>query len=82
MFDLELRLANRPGDLATFGDAIPEAGVSIEGSGVFTAGGEARAHFLFEDGEAARRNRRGSKGPAPSAPSTAASLRTSRANSA
>lgn len=54
MFDLHLLLANQPGELARFGRAMGEAGVSVEGGGVFTVGDRAHAHFLFEDGEAAR----------------------------
>ena len=54
MYDLELRFADRPGELARFGEAMGAAGVSVEGGGVFTVGGEAVAHFLFEDGEAAK----------------------------
>jgi hypothetical protein len=54
MYDLALRMSDRPGELARFGEAMGRAGVSVEGGGVFTVGGEAVAHFLFEDGEAAR----------------------------
>lgn len=54
MFDLHLLLADQPGELARFGKAMGEAGVSVEGGGVFTVGDEAHAHFLFDDGEAAR----------------------------
>lgn len=51
MHDLHITLPNRPGALAEMGEALGRANVSIEGGGVF--GGE--AHFLFHDGEAARR---------------------------
>lgn len=54
MFDLEFDLANRPGALADLGQAMGRAGVSFEGGGVFSHGDRAVAHFLFEDGEAAR----------------------------
>jgi hypothetical protein len=54
MYDLALRMSDRPGELARFGEAMGRAGVSVEGGGVFTVNGEAVAHFLFEDGEAAR----------------------------
>ncbi len=54
MFDLALRYADRPGELAKFGEAMGRAGVSIEGGGVFTIAGEARAHFLFKDGASAK----------------------------
>ena len=55
MYDLALRLADRPGELAKFGEAAGRAGLSVEGGGVFTVGGEAIGNFLFEDGEAAKR---------------------------
>ena len=55
MYDLALRLANRPGELAKFGEAMGAAGLSVEGGGVFTVSGTAIAHFLFDDGEAAQR---------------------------
>lgn len=54
MYDLHLLLADQPGELARFGRAMGQAGVSVEGGGVFTVGGQAHAHFLFDDGEAAR----------------------------
>ena len=54
MQDLTIALENRPGALADMGEALGRAGVSIEGGGVFVVGGEGVAHFLFEDGEAAR----------------------------
>jgi hypothetical protein len=37
------------------GDALGRAGVSIEGGGAFVVNGQGMAHFLFEDGSAARR---------------------------
>ncbi|MEO5773307.1 MAG: amino acid-binding protein [Sphingomicrobium sp.] len=55
MHDVSLDLADRPGSLADFGETLGAAGVSLEGGGVFTVDGTARAHFLVEDGEAARR---------------------------
>jgi hypothetical protein len=54
MFDVAIDLPPIPGSLARFGEALGSAGVSLEGGGVFTAGGIGRAHFLVEDGEAAR----------------------------
>ncbi|MGQ0508785.1 MAG: OsmC family protein [Myxococcaceae bacterium] len=54
MKDLKICLKNRPGALATLGEALEKAGVSIEGGGVFGGGDEAVAHFLFEDGAQAR----------------------------
>lgn len=55
MFDLEIALDNQPGTLAAMGEALGRAGVSIEGGGAFVVGGRGVAHFLFDDGEAARR---------------------------
>ena len=55
MKDLAIRLENRPGALAEMGEALGSAGVSVEGGGGFVVNGEGIAHFLFEDGAAARR---------------------------
>jgi hypothetical protein len=55
MTDLSIRLANRPGALAELGEALGHAQISIEGGGVFVHDGVGLAHFLFADGEAARR---------------------------
>jgi hypothetical protein len=49
-----IALDNRPGALAEMGDALGRAGVSIEGGGAFVVNGRGVAHFLFEDGNAAR----------------------------
>lgn len=54
MKDLCIALENRPGAVADMGDALGRAGVSIEGGGAFVVNGQAVAHFLFEDGTAAR----------------------------
>jgi hypothetical protein len=54
MKDLEIVLEDRPGALAEMGEALGRAGVSVEGGGVFVTGGKGVAHFLFEDGRAAR----------------------------
>jgi len=54
MKDLTIALDNQPGALAEMGDALGRAGVSIEGGGAFVVNGEGVAHFLFEDGAAAR----------------------------
>ncbi|MCM3870505.1 MAG: hypothetical protein ND895_07430 [Pyrinomonadaceae bacterium] len=54
MRDLAIRLENRPGALAEMGEALGSAGVSVEGGGAFVCAGEGVAHFLFEDGDAAR----------------------------
>jgi hypothetical protein len=55
MKDLAIELENRPGALAEMGEALGRAGVSVEGGGAWVMDGRAVAHFLFEDGEAARR---------------------------
>ena len=54
MKDLAIALDNRPGALAEMGDALGHAGVSIEGGGAFVVNGRGVAHFLFDDGAAAR----------------------------
>jgi hypothetical protein len=54
MFDLHLLLKDEPGSLARFGAAMGDAGVSVEGGGVFTVDGVGHAHFLFDDGNRAR----------------------------
>jgi hypothetical protein len=48
-------LDNRPGALAEMGDALGRAGISVEGGGAWLVGERGSAHFLFADGEAARR---------------------------
>jgi hypothetical protein len=53
--DLTIDLEDRPGALAEMGEALGRAGVSIEGGGAWVVGGRGVAHFLFADGEAARR---------------------------
>ncbi len=55
MKDLAISLENRPGALADMGEALGRAGVSVEGGGAWVVGGKGVAHFLFEDGAAARR---------------------------
>ena len=55
MHDLTIELEDRPGALAEMGEALGRAGVSVEGGGVFVVNGIGVAHFLFEDGAAARR---------------------------
>src|SRR6266496_5943339 len=54
MKDLTIELENRPGALAEMGEALGRAGVSVEGGGAWVVGGIGVAHFLFEDGDAAR----------------------------
>jgi hypothetical protein len=55
MNDLAIRLENRPGALAEMGAALGKAGVSIEGGGAWVVNGMGVAHFLFHDGDAARK---------------------------
>ncbi|MFS8070630.1 MAG: amino acid-binding ACT domain-containing protein [Byssovorax sp.] len=55
MKDLTIALEDQPGALAEMGDALGRAGVSVEGGGVFVVNGQGVAHFLFEDGAAARK---------------------------
>ena len=55
MKDLTIALPNHPGALADMGEVLGRAGVSIEGGGVFVVSGAGVAHFLFADGDAARR---------------------------
>jgi hypothetical protein len=54
MFDVAIRLENRPGAMAEMGEALGAAGVSVEGGGGWVEDVAATMHFLFEDGEAAR----------------------------
>jgi hypothetical protein len=53
--DLTITLENEPGAPAEMGDVLGRAGVSIEGGGAFVVNNQGIAHFLFEDGAAARR---------------------------
>ena len=55
MQDVAIALENKSGALAEMGEALGRAGVSIEGGGAFVVDGQGVAHFLFVDGEAARR---------------------------
>ena len=54
MIDLTIELEDSPGALAAMGEALGRAGVSIEGGGAWVVEGRGRAHFLFEEGDAAR----------------------------
>ena len=54
MRDLAIELDDRPGTLATLGEALGRAGVSIEGGGAWVVDGRGLAHFLFTDAGAAR----------------------------
>ena len=48
MKDVEIVLADRPGELARMATALGAAGISIEGGGVWSVDGRAVAHFLFD----------------------------------
>lgn len=54
MQDLTIILEDRPGALADMGETLGRAGVSVEGGGAWVVGNDGVAHFLVEDGEAAR----------------------------
>jgi len=54
MYDLSIKLDNRPGALADMGEALGKAEISVEGEGAFVVNGQGVAHFLFEDGNAAK----------------------------
>lgn len=53
MYDLEIHMANQPGQLALMGDTLGAAGISVEGGGMFLVNGVGVAHFLVDDGSAA-----------------------------
>jgi heme-degrading monooxygenase HmoA len=55
MIDVAIQLSNHPGSLADMGETLGRAGISIEGGGAWVVDGIGIAHFLFEDGDAARR---------------------------
>jgi hypothetical protein len=54
MQDVSIRLANLPGSLAAVGEALAEAGISIEGGGAWSIDQHGVAHFLVNDGNAAQ----------------------------
>lgn len=54
MHDVSIILDHRPGALADMGEALGRAGISIEGGGAWVVGDAGAAHFLFENGAAAR----------------------------
>lgn len=53
VFDIEMRLPDRPGALAAAGEVLGGAGFSLEGGGVFVHNGVDVAHFLVADGQGA-----------------------------
>jgi hypothetical protein len=54
MMDVMIALADQHGALATMGEALGRESISIEGGGAFVIGDRGLAHFLFDDGNAAR----------------------------
>ena len=50
MFDLEIHMTNEPGQLALMGETLGEAGVSVEGGGIWLVDTVGVAHFLVDDG--------------------------------
>lgn len=46
-----MELGGRPDALAVMGEALGQAGISVEGGGVFTVDGRPIAHFLVGDGD-------------------------------
>ena len=54
MFDVAIRLENKPGELARMGETLGAAGISVEGGGGWLVDGTGYMHFLFDDGQAAR----------------------------
>jgi hypothetical protein len=55
MFDVAIRLENKPGELGRMGETLGSAGISVEGGGGWVVDGKGYMHFLFENGEAARK---------------------------
>lgn len=51
MKDLEILLENKAGALAEMGEILGNAGVNLEGGGVFTFNNLGIAHFLVDDAE-------------------------------
>src|ERR1700691_5996710 len=54
MHNISIALPNHPGALAKMGEALGNAGISLEGGGVFLAGTQGIANFLVREGAAAR----------------------------
>ena len=55
MFDVAIRLENKPGEMARMGETLGAAGVSVEGGGGWVVDSKGYMHFLFEDGETAKK---------------------------
>ena len=54
MKDLSIILKNQPGALAEMGEILANAGVNLEGGGVFVHDGKGIAHFLVDEAEKAK----------------------------
>lgn len=54
MQDIEILLANKPGQLALMGQTLGKNKISLEGGGVFQNGEISIAHFLVEEAEKAK----------------------------
>lgn len=54
MKDLSIELKNKPGAIAEMGNVLGDAGVSVEGGGAWIVNDVGAAHFLFNDGQAAK----------------------------
>jgi len=54
MKDLSIILKNQPGALAEMGEILANAGVNLEGGGVFVHNGKGIAHFLVDEAEKAK----------------------------
>jgi len=55
MYDVAIRLENKPGEMARMGEALGAAGVSVEGGGGWVVDDKGYMHFLFENGVAAKK---------------------------
>jgi hypothetical protein len=55
MDDVEIHLTDSLGTLSAMGTALGNANISVEGGGAWVVNGNGVAHFLFDDGFAARR---------------------------
>ena len=55
MYDLQIHLTDTVGSLSVMGTTLGNAGISVEGGGAWVVNGKGVAHFLFDDGPAARR---------------------------
>ncbi|HET6432511.1 hypothetical protein [Dyella sp.] len=55
LHDIALTLPDVPGALAGMAEELGRAGINIHGGGAWVVGGRGIAHFLVDDGAAARR---------------------------